>query len=347
MKKTDSVVGLWIVLLIVMMTSCVNESFEETTNLIDTDSQLFATLTEFTDKRSKNKETICLEFIYPFSIYSYDENQEASGNIIVNDNLEFIQLLSDMANETAIGLSYPIEAETVDGTTLEINNNAQLKAAIEACIETEILTYCDDTLGEFQCIWTIQSDDEYNESLFRFYPDGNGVFYHAGNAHRASWVSVYIEARLGVNIKLEGVSDEATDWNHHWDADIINDSEINISIEGKDYTISKTCNTTNDCQYVEFKECVIKDSITTFSLQNYDNCILSLQNLDATDYEISYYKTLENANNAVNNLSLTNYQPLKSPDFVYTRIQKKQDTTDIKTTRIVLLKATCNDEDTP
>jgi len=328
--------------------SCENESFDTLIEKIDTNSELFANLKSLSETTSQESETICLTFVYPFNIYLYNEKGDISDNRIVNNNLEFTELLGQMQDKNSISLSYPISGTNENGDSISINNNFQLKQAIEACLEDQIIIYCNTILEEKNCVWNIKSQNEndlYDPALLDFYEDGTGIFYHNGNSFRTSWISLFIEQQLHINIHLEGDSTIAEDWNFDWKATIIDENTVIINNNEQRYQIRKNCDFENNCDYLEFRACEIEDSENTaeFIFDEYLDCIVSFdENSDMTTTELSFYETIEDANMQLNVLDTNSYNNTTNPQIIFVRKQDINEET-VEIIRIVLFVETCNE----
>ncbi|MEW7279856.1 hypothetical protein ABW636_14780 [Aquimarina sp. 2201CG1-2-11] len=349
MKKLTSF--LLFIALLTFISSCEYDSFDrfpDNIEEINKDSELFNSIKNISTNKSKDTEPVCVIFVYPFNIYLFNSEAEIVDSKIINNNLEFIELLANTeGNNGGVGLSYPITSTLEDGNEFIIHNNAELKSVIEACIETEIIGICEDILEEKNCIWQITSltdNQRYNSSLLDFYNDGTGVFYDNGNAYRTSWVSLFIENELHVNIHLEGDSEVTEDWNFDWSAVIIDDNVMEITNDDQKYTIKKQCGVENSCDYVEFKECIIggSDDKAEFVFDNYKDCIISLQE-NVTNPTLSFYETLEHAKQETNMLDVTTpYLNTSNPQLVYVRV-KNEDIEEPQIIRIILFAETCTD----
>ncbi|WP_299602777.1 hypothetical protein [uncultured Aquimarina sp.] len=329
----------------VLLASCENESFDPLIEKIDVNSELFNNLRTISETTTENSETICLTFVYPFNIYLYDDEGNISGSEIVQNNVQFVELLGQVAIDNAIGLSYPIVG-TSNGNSIEINSNFELKETIEACIENQIIQYCNNILEEPNCVWKIKSqtdDDIYNDALLDFYDDGTAIFYYNGNSYRTSWVSLFIEEELHLNIHLEGTSQTALDWNFNWQASIIDENTIKITNEEASYIIQKNCNIQNNCDYVEFRECEEEiPLVANFIFENYSNCISSfVSSTSDIEYQISYHETYRDAENETNALSTLGYKNSKNPQLIYVRV--KTDTI-VEIVQIVIVATSCDQD---
>lgn len=340
MKKTH-----WLlVLLSVFIISCDNEPYDDIfIERIDTSSELFNDLKSLSE--TKTEDIVCLTFIYPFNVYLYNEEGNISGSVIINNNIEFTELLGQTQSDSFIGLSYPIEGYIDNQNSIVINDNLELKAAIEGCIEDQIINYYNNLLEQSNCVWRIESLNEnnvYNESVFDFYNDGTGVFYHNGDAFRTSWISFFIEEQLHLNIHLEGDTVTSQDWNFDWEVSTIGGNNISIQNEDLTFNIIKECDVENDCDYVEFRECTSDDNEpTSFVFNDYIECLKSFrEGIDIPDIEFNFYETIEEAELQVNPLSTSGYHNIFNPQVIFVRASSLIiDISEIK--RIILFEENC------
>lgn len=343
-----------ITVLIFSIASCYNEPFEDIpAEKIEVGSELYRSMEQLAnkEKKSTDEEPVCITFVYPFNVYLYNENEEIVDQRIVLNNVYFIGLLESMSQNAYIGLSYPINTVTDEGELFSINDNEELKNAIKACIEEEIIGQVSSILEEPNCIWEITSmtqDTSYNDAIIEFYNDGTGVLYDKGNAYRMSWISLFIEEELHINIKVEGNSEVGEHWNFDWRAYFTtNNNVLEIYNGNKSYKIKSACDVENSCDYVEFRECTSEvPEKAEFIFENYKECILSLQeDLETPEQiELSFYETKQDLEDNVNPLSTTSYINNSDPQIIFVKLEDIDD--DLSSgIRIVLKTESCQEED--
>ncbi len=340
--------------MVALMISCSDEPFDlfpDDIEKIDTHSELFNSLKSVSENENDDEEPVCITFVYPFNVYLFNEDAEIVDSKLVNNNLEFVTLLGDTeGSDGAIGLSYPITSMLEDGSVFSIQDNAELKTTIEACIESQIIRHLNGVLGEENCNWKITSltdNQRYNNSFLNLYGDGTGIFYDDGNAYRASWISLFIESKPHINIHLEGDSETAEDWNFDWKAIAIDNATVEISNGKEKYIIKKECDIENLCDYVEFRECELKDSeyMAEFVLDDYVDCILSFrQDTDPSAVSVSFFETYEQAEQETNILDSSAYLNITNPQLVFVKI-KNTDTNESQIIKIVLFVEACDNND--
>ncbi|WP_139242089.1 hypothetical protein [Aquimarina spongiae] len=344
--------NLCIIATTILIISCSNEPFELfDIGKIDANSELFDDLKIFSEIKSESEDAVCVTFIYPFNVYRYNDESEIVDSQIIRNNLEFIAALDNTEDDSAIGLSYPISSVLEDGTSFTINNNEELKTAIESCIESEIIRYCEGVLEETNCIWQITSSTEnerYNDSVMDFYEDGTGVFYDQGTAYRISWIALFVVEELHINLHLEGNSEIIEDWNFNWKVISITDESIEIANEDQSYTITKKCGIPNSCNYVEFRECPQENTEdkATFILDDYKDCIISLQQNTTNNSNVSlmFFEDGVSAEQDLNAIDSSGYQNITNPQIVYVKVNNKQDD-ETYIIKIVLFVEACESDD--
>ncbi len=277
--------------------ACYNETVEEVEigeeEAIKVDSQLFGFLervSKNTSEVSNDENIACVNFVYAFSVYVYNEELIFTGVQTISNDAEFSAFLGSLTPELSISLSYPITGTLFDGTEVSINNNEELKNSIDTCLEEEITTYCNGVLTEDEtCAWKVLYNNDGNNSYlngsFNIGDDGLTTFFHDNNVFNGTWVSLYIEYQLFINISFLDIDGIGQDWNYNWKATIINEERILLQREVTDdtgetsiisYTIIKDC-IVQDCSSLTYQACEIEEGSgqAEFILNDYIGCIVS------------------------------------------------------------------------
>ena len=76
----------------------------------------------------------CLNFVYPISFFTYNADQQQTGTVTVNSDLELFSFLQSLEPNDFISLDFPISVILADGSTMEVNNNQQLQTLIADCV---------------------------------------------------------------------------------------------------------------------------------------------------------------------------------------------------------------------
>lgn len=188
----------------------------------------------------------CIEFIYPFVMFQFDEEDNFINQVSVLGNENFIQLLDELQDGYSIGLSYPISGNLKDGTPVNVNNNDELQQSLETCIEEKleiILGACNSIVKE--CIWKVtesnQDNSPYLNSFFKLNDDGSVTLStpQIDSAEElqmstGTWIFYFIGPDLHLNINFGpiGQNDDSedikSDWNFDWRIICIVDDRIAI-----------------------------------------------------------------------------------------------------------------------
>lgn len=220
---------------------------------------------------AQSEETLtdigCIEFIYPFVLFRFDEADNYINQVSVEGNENFASLLTELEEGYSIGLSYPISGNLIDGTPVTVNSNAELQESLETCIEEEleiIIGNCNAIVED--CIWKItESDPEENtyiDSFFTLREDGSVVFSvlqqieteeeneeeeeetQTYENETGTWIFYFIGADLHMNINFGPIEEDEngivieqdsikSDWNFDWKVNLIDLDKIIIE---KSYT---------------------------------------------------------------------------------------------------------------
>ena len=212
-------------LLVTLFMSCTNEPYEggKTGNeeTITKDSPLFNLISQVTTESDEPlQEITCIDFIYSFKVLIYDSNLQVIGTKVLRGDDEFSAFLGALPTNQSISISYPITTTLADGTIFSVNNNTELKLAIESCSREDIIAYCNGLFGgngQTECVWKVPyrptSDNKYASGVFETNNDGTLRFTYNHETYNGTWTFLYINDEFHININLEGTSAVATYWN--------------------------------------------------------------------------------------------------------------------------------------
>ncbi|MCG2610689.1 DUF1566 domain-containing protein [Flavobacterium sp. SM15] len=255
MGKVKSIIGLCLITIFTFtMNGCndLDDKIIETpkTNpeeVIIKDSELFNLLQHTTHAvGDPMQDIVCLDFIYPFTLLIYDSNYVKTGQIVLHGDDEFSDFLGSLQEDQHISISYPITTTYANGDTFTVNNNSELKLAIDSCSREDIIAYCNGLFSsnEGECIWRVQFDEACNNKYIGGYftanIDGTLNFNFKDQIYNGTWVFLFVNDILHMNINLEGTS-EVTD---HWNIDrkiTVSNSEIIILDTPKPIRLKKHC----------------------------------------------------------------------------------------------------------
>lgn len=219
--------------------------------LFDNKSELFGLLDKVASKGNNPVEVIvCIDFVYPFTLIVYDENLDQIDVRSFYSDDSFSDFLGQLPDGESISLSYPITTTLADGTIFSINNNDELKIAIDSCAREDIIAYCNglfsDSSGKIRCYWKVPfTEDGYNKytsGVFEVYENGTMNFNFNNTDYAGTWVFLFFNDEFQLNINLQGASQVALDWNFSKKA-VIENGKIIIDNGDFETILIKTCET--------------------------------------------------------------------------------------------------------
>lgn len=345
------------VLFFSLATSCINEPLQidpvAQADLIEESSELFQFLAQVTEDESAATSVTCIDFLYPFIVYVYDEADEYVSAQRVGNDLQFWQFLQAVPEEHSVGISFPIQATLDDGSEFEINTADELAQSIQGCIDEIQQEVLGTVNQEFsQCGWEVHAPedtepDQFEYSVFEVTPSGGVVFYDAGIGSAGTWIFYFIANQLHMNINLNGVNETIDDtWNKDWIVTAYSDTFLRISRDDLTYELNKICEPEIYCTTLFFEECAIGDDPTppftaNFVFENYSYCIglITEQSVDE-GYIFTYYETFEDAESDINALAQDGYENIVNAQTIYVRITNP-DGLDFEIVEITILASLC------
>lgn len=250
--------SVFIILLLTCLNSCKDLddsiSLPDAEDLIQKDDELFSLLERVTKQENDPLEDIvCIDFVYPLHLIIYDANLQSLGSVTIIGDDNFSAFLGILQPNQSLSISYPISTTLSDGTEFTVNNNAELKLAIDSCSREDIISYCNGLFStssptiSVPCVWKVQydidGDNRYLSGYFDANVDGTIKFYYDDQQYLGSWSFLFINNEFHININLEGTSQVALDWNIDRKVIIAGD-EIIIENTPKNIHLKKSCQDT-------------------------------------------------------------------------------------------------------
>lgn len=236
----------------------------ENVESITKDDELYSYLNLVSRAEDSLTDVGCIEFIYPFILFQFDENDNYLNQVTVEGNKNFASLLDELQDDFSIGLSYPISGTLFDGTQVSVNSNEELRESLKTCIEEEleiVIGNCNAIVED--CIWKVKDsepkDSTYIDSYFTLREDGSVVFsvlqkidslstdteeqmldsIPSYTTEKGTWVFYFIGADLHMNINLGPIEEDENgmtvaqdsikaDWNFDWKVNYIDLTQIKI-----------------------------------------------------------------------------------------------------------------------
>lgn len=314
-----------LVLLLAFFNSCEIEPIGKAapSKVIQVNSELYNLIERAAGKEFENEIT-CIDFNYAFTLVIYDENMDIFGYQVIKSDIEFSEFLATLEEGKSISLSYPITSVLNNGQPYVINNNDELKEAIDKCIEADTVTTCNIILTETTCIWKVNHlngpNSEYEGSHFEVSLSGNVGLYWDENAFGGTWITYFIEDELHLNIFLTGDENVSDDWNFDWKVISFDESQMEIENGTDRFLLTKDC--FEPCRKFLFEECETEPGSqrAIFDLESYFDCFFPLSGIpDPATVEVSYYETYEDMIAGTNPILNLQYENSINPQVIYIR----------------------------
>lgn len=109
-----------------------------------------------------------------------------------------------------------------DGTIFNVNNNAELKIALDSCSREDIISYCGGLFGNpvGTCVWEVPyitgANNDFAGAVFTADVTGTITLYHLNSTYNGTWVFLYLNDELHLNINLSGTSTTVQNWNYNF-----------------------------------------------------------------------------------------------------------------------------------
>ncbi|TGD56964.1 hypothetical protein [Flavobacterium humi] len=193
-------------------------------DLIAKDSELYNLIAQVTTTTNNPMEDIvCIDFVYPLQLIVYDANLAPITTVSIIGDANFSAFLGNLAPDQYISISYPMSTTLSNGTVFTVNNNTELKLALDSCTEEDILLQCNGICsggggaGFGKSFWKVpyteNSDNTYTSGVFSMNPDGTFTFEYDDASYAGTWNFLLINHALKININMEGTSEVAQYWN--------------------------------------------------------------------------------------------------------------------------------------
>src|SRR5690606_27746282 len=236
----------FLLLLLPLFFACEDEpiSKADPSQVIQVNSELYNLIEKACGKDLENEIT-CIDFNYAFTLVIYDEDKELFGSQLIQSDIEFSDFLATLEEGKSISLSYPITSVLVNGENYTINNNEELKAAIDKCVAADTITTCNNILTQ-ACLWKVTHLDgpnsQYEGTYFEVSTSGHIAFYLEDDAFHGTWITYFIENKLHLNIFIAGDEDISTHWNFDWKVLDFDESWMEIDNGIDRFKLVKECN---------------------------------------------------------------------------------------------------------
>ncbi|MFD2550209.1 hypothetical protein ACFSQP_00135 [Bizionia sediminis] len=279
----------------------------------------------------------CANFVYPISFSIYNTSFQVIETVVVNNDYELYVFLDELEdNESGVllaSLNFPVSIAYTNGTTLEVANNQELEAAINAaaqnCEETDYDADCDIDVvmnNLKNCYWNISS---YNgDNHLEFYT----LNFKGGDSLQVTTPNFeVIEANWQLTANGEGaseitISNFITDTNGTWILDDCDADQLELVQTIPNTTDEIVMILNQDCEETPF-DC-FSDLAFTVCDENNDGIelkdleILVLEPLSCNqNYTATFFETEADAQNNTNPIAQPSNYALSMPNqTIYLRV---------------------------
>lgn len=324
-----------LLLLCIALTSCAYDGDDNTeinsdpnfnsVKVIGVDSDLFQNLKGIaTDEEQANLSIACIDFIYPLTIFVFDETNSYAYTQNVQDDTQFSTFLESLSLDYSISVSFPITSTLYSGEEIIINTKEELKVAIDNCLNEELITECATLLQN--CVWKVGYSYNFdNTFLGGFFVEANGLtnFHFNEDLFIGSWSTFIIENELHINISLNEADETGAFFNYDWKVEYLDENSLQLTNGDRELVLNQRCDSDFEtCVDFIFEVCETEaeSGISEFILDDYTACIFDTLELDNA-FEIYYYETEQDAIDKINaipsNIIYSNFETHQS---LYVRI---------------------------
>lgn len=314
-----------LLLLVPFLFSCEDEpiSKADPTKVIQVNSELYELIEKAAGNDFENELT-CIDFNYSFTLVIYDENMDIFGYQVIKSDIEFSEFLATLEEGKSISLSYPITSILDNGEPYVINNNEELKEAIDICLQADTITTCNNILTEPTCIWRINHlngpNSDYDGAYFEVSYTGNVGLYFKDNSYGGTWVTYFIEDELHLNIFVIGDESLSDHWNFDWKVVSFDDTQMEITNGIDRFLLTKEC--LAPCKKFLFEECETRPDSqrAVFDLESYFECFFPITGIsNPATVVTSYFETYEDMMAGTNPIENLPYENTINPQVIYIR----------------------------
>ncbi len=317
----------------------------ELTEIIASDSDLFKNLRDITSDDVRPDKTIaCIDFIYPLTIFVFNDTNEFESTNLVLDDEQFSNILENLEVDYSISVSFPITSTLDTGEELIIENKEELKAAIDLCLNEELVFECNQLIQN--CVWKIGYSYNFdNTYLGGIFQESNGftTLNLDGVLLSGSWSPLIIENELHLNINLIDDTEVTEFFNYDWTVQYIDENSLLLVNGDRELVLNQRCDPNfADCKNFVFEVCEteLDSGISEHILEDYTFCIFDSLELDDS-FEITYHETLEDLTDNINAIpSEEVYMIDEETQSIYVRIYDEENDT-VYTVEITLATISC------
>ena len=186
----------------------------------------------------------CVDFVYPISCFIYNEANEQTNTITLNNNYEWFEYLLYLQDGIYVAIDYPMSL-IVDGETIQVNSNQELNTAITQadCSSGGGPTESDFealiTSGDWYVTYFFDDFDEtsnYSSYTFNFSSDGTAVASNTTGNTSGTW-DFYIDSGVEKVDLFFGVDNPLDEFDEDWEILEATEQIIRLRDESSDGSV--------------------------------------------------------------------------------------------------------------
>jgi len=215
-------------------------NYDELENFID----------ECSGENEVDDDIECIDFQYPITISIFNSEFQVIDTVTINSDDELYNFIeNELEDNVLASLNYPVTMILSDGSTITVNSNAELEAAIDAaeneCDEDDDNDYGDDdeviSPNQFMeiltsCTWTVDKlelgdqnqEEQYIGYVFTFNMDGTLSVESNGTILTGTWDKIVTDNGIQINLQINDLPDFN---NEHWILHEVEEHEGELEID--------------------------------------------------------------------------------------------------------------------
>lgn len=223
-----------------------------TTYTINNYDELEAFIEECEGENEDDDDIECIDFQYPITISIFNSNFDVIDTITINSDEELHDFIENLEGGLLASINFPVTMILADGSTIVVENNDELQAAIEAaedaCDEDDDNDWDDDDNNDIDpdalnilcsnCTWTVDKleigdqnlEGQYEGWVFTFVPDGPVLVEDPnGTIHEGTWSITVTDTGIpALNLQINDLPDFN---NELWILNEIDDENGEIKVD--------------------------------------------------------------------------------------------------------------------
>jgi hypothetical protein len=271
----------------------------------------------------------CVAFQYPISFSLYNPNFQILETITINNDSELLSFWENLNNSTTnvvlVSLNFPVTLIYDNDTSISVQNNQELEAALMAASDNcDVTQACDfeDVMNYLMACPQVPTLNNFTPSFTEFeFFDTNDLFtmYELDLPFSGVWDITIIEGEVVVFITFNGLED----YNGQWTVISCNEDSLVMMQDNDTLTLTRSCDSEDPLECFSSFEAQMtlcdenNDGVETFNLtQVFANCTPN------ESYNLLYYESMADAESNSNQISNPeSFSNSSSPQTIYVRVE--------------------------